>query len=116
MYHTKHLKEKTDACKFLLSFTSPSSQGGKGDEGRGTCTLSPSPKRMRDSSLPSVPRGARIRKGQVKVNPLGGHRTGNATIKVEILRLMKIRSAYQLQSPSRNRPSFESLPQQLGRF
>lgn len=56
-----------------------------------------------------LPNEVRIRKHKVKVSPPGGHRTGNATIKVEILMLLQIISVYQLQSTSRNIPSFESL-------
>ena len=62
--------------------------------------LSPPPERMRDCSLPSVlsftlsweillpRRPARIRKGKMKVNPPGGHRTGDVTVNVEILKFI----------------------------
>lgn len=58
--------------------------------------LSPPPERMRDCSLPSVlsftlsweillpRRPARI----MKVNPPGGHRTGDVTVNVEILKFI----------------------------
>lgn len=59
-------------------------------------TLSPPPERMRDCSLPSVlsftlsweillsRRPARI----MKVNPPRGHRTGDVTVNVEILKFI----------------------------
>lgn len=69
--------------------------------------LPPPPERTRDYSLNSVLffssewtllllNEARIRKGKMKVNPPGGHRTGNATIKVEMLMFITIISVHQL--------------------
>lgn len=56
-----------------------------------------------------LPNKARSRKGKVKVNPPGRHRTGNATMNMEILMLIKLIPVHQLQSTSRNIPSLESL-------